>query len=35
LGLIEADPTELYEYTEKLGEGAFGTVWKAREKNHR
>jgi len=32
LGLIEADPTELYEYQEKLGEGAFGTVWKAREK---
>jgi len=32
LGLIEADPTDLYEYTEKLGEGAFGTVWKAREK---
>jgi serine/threonine protein kinase len=32
LGLIEADPMELYEYQEKLGEGAFGTVWKAREK---
>jgi len=33
LGLIEADPTDLYEYQEKLGEGAFGTVWKAREKS--
>jgi len=32
LGLIESDPTDLYEYQEKLGEGAFGTVWKAREK---
>jgi len=34
LGLIEADPTDLYEYQEKLGEGAFGTVWKARDKSN-
>jgi serine/threonine protein kinase len=32
LNLVEADPTELFEYQEKLGEGAFGIVWKAREK---
>jgi len=32
LGLVEGDPTDLFENIEKLGEGAFGTVWKSKEK---
>eukprot|EP01123_Difflugia_compressa_P001848 TRINITY_DN1232_c0_g1_i1.p1 TRINITY_DN1232_c0_g1~~TRINITY_DN1232_c0_g1_i1.p1 ORF type:complete len:459 (+),score=106.88 TRINITY_DN1232_c0_g1_i1:43-1419(+) len=32
LRLTEADPSDLFENIEKLGEGAFGTVWKSKEK---